>query len=401
MSHPPIRTVTFGLGEPHPLKTSTIQRSAAWLQQAKRRFINAGYEVQTIRLSTRPLFDDLADWPAHRLLQYISELQDRLNEVGIEHCSLGPAQVYRPDFPLERLDIIVDMLNAALAANATVQLAGIYQQQALLRQEAALASARVIQRLAHETTEGFGNFRFAVLAHVPAGGPFFPAGYHEGEISTFALGLQGASLITNAIAAYRSTTAAPLDLSQVTQWIYEELMLRKAEYEKIAQSLAQEHQIAFQGIDYSPAPLGEDSIITAIEQCGYGLFGSPGTLAVVAAFTAALKRLTPNTPGYNGVMLPVLEDAVLGRRWAQGHVNIQQLLLYSSVCGTGLDTIPLPGDIPVETIAQILLDVATLAQRLSKPLSARLFPVPGKSGGESTMFTSPYLTNTVIHSMNY
>lgn len=401
MPDAPVRTITLGLGDRHPLPEAAIQQAVKFLQSAQKRFTDSGYEVQTIRLSTRPVFDDLADWSAHRLSQYISELQDRLSEVEIEHCSLGPAQVYRPDFPVKRLDIIADMLIAAPAANATVQLAGIYQQQALLRQEATLASARIIQRLARETTEGFGNFRFAVLAHVPAGGPFFPAGYHEGEISTFALGLQGASLITNAIAAHRSTTAAPLDLSQVTQWIYEELMLRKVEYEKLAQSLAREHQIAFQGIDYSPAPLGEDSIITAIEQCGYGPFGSPGTLAVVAALTAALKRLTPVTPGYNGVMLPVLEDAVLGRRWAQDHVNIQQLLLYSSVCGTGLDTIPLPGDIPAETIARILLDVATLAQRLSKPLSARLFPVPGKSGGESTTFTSPYLTNTVIHNMNY
>ena len=397
----PVRTITLGLGDRHPLPETALQQAVKFLQSAQKRFTDSGYEVQTIRLSTRPIFDDLADWSAHRLLRYISELQGMLSEAEIEHCSLGPAQVYRPDFPVEHLDIIADMLIAAPSINITVQLAGIYQQQALLRQEAALASARVIQRLAHETTEGFGNFRFAVLAHVPAGGPFFPAGYHEGEISTFALGLQGASLITNAITAHRPTTTAPLDLSQVTQWVHEELMLRKAEYEKIAQSLAQEHQIVFQGIDYSPAPLGEDSIITAIEQCGYGPFGSPSTLAVIAALTAALKRLTPVTPGYNGVMLPVLEDAVLGRRWAQDHVNIQQLLLYSSVCGTGLDTIPLPGDIPVETIANILLDIATLAQRLSKPLSARLFPVPGKKGGESTTFTSPYLTNTIIHTMSY
>jgi uncharacterized protein (UPF0210 family) len=95
-------------------------------------------------------------------------------------------------------------------------------------------------------------------------------------------------------------------------------------------------------------------------------------------------------------MLPVLEDAVLGRRWEEGYVNVHQLLLYSAVCGTGLDTIPLPGDSSVEAIAHLLLDVATLALRLQKPLSARLFPVPGKRAGEHTTFTSPYLTNTVV-----
>jgi uncharacterized protein (UPF0210 family) len=95
-------------------------------------------------------------------------------------------------------------------------------------------------------------------------------------------------------------------------------------------------------------------------------------------------------------MLPVLEDAVLGRRWEEGLVNAHQLLLYSAICGTGLDTVPLAGDVAAESIAHLLSDVATLALRLNKPLSARLFPVPGKNAGDRTEFTSPYLTNTVV-----
>jgi uncharacterized protein (UPF0210 family) len=95
-------------------------------------------------------------------------------------------------------------------------------------------------------------------------------------------------------------------------------------------------------------------------------------------------------------MLPVLEDVVLGRCWTEGRVDVHRLLLYSSVCGTGLDAIPLPGESSTASIAHLLLDVATLAQRLNKPLSARLFPVPGKRAGEYTTFTSPYLTNTLL-----
>jgi uncharacterized protein (UPF0210 family) len=95
-------------------------------------------------------------------------------------------------------------------------------------------------------------------------------------------------------------------------------------------------------------------------------------------------------------MLPVLEDVLLGKRWEEKQITAHQLLLYSAVCGTGLDTIPLAGDCAHEEIAQLLLDVATLALRLQKPLSARLFPVPGKRAGERTTFQSPYLTNTLI-----
>jgi phosphoribosyl 1,2-cyclic phosphodiesterase len=37
-----------------------------------------------------------------------------------------------------------------------------------------------------------------------------------------------------------------------------------------------------------------------------------------------------------------------------------------------------------------------LAYRLDKPLSARLFPVPGKSAGEQTTFQNPFLCNTAV-----
>jgi uncharacterized protein len=61
-------------------------------------------------------------------------------------------------------------------------------------------------------------------------------------------------------------------------------------------------------------------------------------------------------------------------------------MLYSSVCGTGLDTVPIPGDTPATRIAKVLEDVATMANRLHKPLSARLFPAVGKAAGEHVEF---------------
>ena len=69
---------------------------------------------------------------------------------------------------------------------------------------------------------------------------------------------------------------------------------------------------------------------------------------------------------------------------------------YCSCLGCGLDTVPLPGDISVEKLEAILLDVASLAIKLDKPLSARLFPIPGKQSGEMTAFNSPYLVNCKI-----
>jgi uncharacterized protein (UPF0210 family) len=61
-----------------------------------------------------------------------------------------------------------------------------------------------------------------------------------------------------------------------------------------------------------------------------------------------------------------------------------------------MDTIPLPGDITEDALARILGDVAALAVRLKKPLTARLMPIKGKSAGEMTTFEDPYLVNVKL-----
>ncbi|HEV2580686.1 MAG TPA: DUF711 family protein, partial [Ktedonobacteraceae bacterium] len=356
MGNPPVRTLTLGIEQRHPLAFDTIQWADTLLRQASARYLEAGYEVQTVRLSTRPVFDDLADWTDARLLGYVLELQRMLDDVGLAFCSIGPAQAARASFPLQRIDVIADLLAATTAINATVQLA---TPEDGLRSEAALSCAQVMQRLSRETREGFGNFRFAALACVAPGSPFFPAAYHDGRAS-LSIGVQGAGVITGALQSYREGNGDTTDLTSITGCVRNALFETLAPVVKIGRELATEWQIGFGGIDLSPAPLGEDSIAAALEVLGDGLIGSPGTLALAAALTSAIKSTALPTCGYCGLMLPVLEDAVLGKRWEQGTVTTHQLLLYSAVCGTGLDTIPLPGDMEAREIARLLLDVAAL-----------------------------------------
>jgi uncharacterized protein (UPF0210 family) len=42
-------------------------------------------------------------------------------------------------------------------------------------------------------------------------------------------------------------------------------------------------------------------------------------------------------------MLPVIEDKVLAKKAIEQKFTLQELLLFSSVSGTGLDVVPLPG----------------------------------------------------------
>jgi hypothetical protein len=46
---------------------------------------------------------------------------------------------------------------------------------------------------------------------------------------------------------------------------------------------------------------------------------------------------------------------------------------------------------------KIFGDVASLAWKWHKPLSARLQPVSGKKAGDKTDFESQYLFNTTLH----
>lgn len=98
-------------------------------------------------------------------------------------------------------------------------------------------------------------------------------------------------------------------------------------------------------------------------------------------------------------MLPVMEDKVLARRWAEEAFDIDSVLAYSAVCGTGLDTVPLPGDINEEQLARIFGDVASLASKWNKPLSARLLPIKDKRAGEQTDISDPYLFNTRLRAL--
>jgi uncharacterized protein len=325
---------------------------------------------------------DLAGWSPEDLANYGGELQGALEGAGVPFCSLGPAP---GDATAEQVNALGDLISKHEVLNGSVMVASAEEG---LDVGAAGSAAEVMLRLATETKEGFGNFRFAALACVAPGTPFFPAAYHAGP-ANLSIGLQGAGIVAEAL-------EGGAELDEVTGRTREALLRHAGPVVELAEQQVGALGLEFAGIDLSPAPNVDDSIAAAMELAGHGLLGDPGTLALVAALTAALTSTGLPTCGYCGLMLPVMEDAVLARRWAEGRLGIDQLLAYSAICGTGLDTVPLPGDCSVEDLTKVISDMASLAVRLRKPLSARLLPVPGKLAGERTSFSSPYFTDTLI-----
>ncbi len=166
----------------------------------------------------------------------------------------------------------------------------------------------------------------------------------------------------------------------------------------IAREMAAEFGLRFSGLDFSlaPYPTDDKSLAGAMEALGLAHVGAPGGLFAAAFITEAIDRADFPHTGFSGLMLPVLEDSVLARRAAAGEVTLRDLLSYAAVCGVGLDTVPLPGDIDEATLAGILLDVTALSARLRKPLVARLMPLPGLAAGDPVTFDFPYFADSRV-----
>jgi hypothetical protein len=239
--------------------------------------------------------------------------------------------------------------------------------------------------------KGFANLRFAALCNVKANTPFYPASYHNGPPS-FGLGCENSDIIYNVFSSVDSYDDA-------FEKLHEKLTIEYQQVEQIAKEASQKTNLSFHGIDgsISPSVHPDESLIYGIEKLPFiTRFGEPGSLTAARLITSVLKQLPITRCGYNGLMLPVMEDSGLAQRNKEQCVSLTKLLFYSSVCGTGLDTIPLPGICDVETLYGILLDVASLSTTLQKPLSARLMPIPLKKAFDSTEFDFDYFENTTV-----
>jgi uncharacterized protein (UPF0210 family) len=224
-------------------------------------------------------------------------------------------------------------------------------------------------------------------------GPFYPGAYHNGNGKQFSIGYESANVVQEVFARTHG------DFSRSVEELTRQLTVHAKIAEDIGQRVAATTGWQFMGVDPTPAPLGDVSIGAAIETYTGAKFGSSGTMTAALVITTAVKAVPVKQVGYSGLMIPVMEDRLLAQRWAEGTYNTDDLLAYSAVCGTGLDTVPFPGNISQAQMERIYGDVAALAWKWKKPLSARLQPVAGKNAGDPTSFSSKYLFNTTLHAV--
>jgi uncharacterized protein len=380
---PKVRAITAFIDVDAQNYTRQIEDATKFLGGVREQYRAAGWEVETIRIATQPFpqyTKGLSRDAALGVLRGIDSLGAKLQFTP----SIGPA-MWNDGDSAAAVDLLIEFLATPGRTNASL----ITAAEDGIHWNAIRQAARLIKMVSQRSAHGQGNLNFAAIAMLKPYGPFYPGAYHAGGSRAFSIGVEGANIVADVFAQDHDPRTAEKKLAAA-------LTQHLSEVEKIAMHAASGGW-TYAGLDPTPAPLGDVSIGRAIESFIGAPFGSSGTMTAAAVITRAVQSVPVKRVGYSGLMVPVLEDSVLAKRWAEGAYTTDALLAYSAVCAGGLDTIPLPGDITENRLTHMLSDVATLAFKWNKPLAARLLPAPGRKPGERTEFEDSRMANTVIH----
>ena len=352
----------------------------------------AGYTLQSIRVITNP-FGEYLDFTnlqtAKADLQYLTELLNKFNESGIRlRFAIGAAR------NKEEIALLPELIAAyGDLCNACVNVP--LDEHGVLDNELIEQSVYAVQQIANITPRGEGNFNFTVNFNCKPFIPYFPAGYHLSHLpNSFVIGLETPDLLVEVL---KSVPKSPHNQFYADCY---RAMLQALQYHvdqvlEMLSAVKLSGKFEFAGIDSSAAPSKNCSSITKIyELMGLPYFGAAGSVEVSALLTKVFKSIQ-RVPlvGFSGLMLAVTEDLGLAEGTQKQYFDIRALLTYSAVCGIGLDTVPVAGNAKAESIAAIMRDTGTMAFRLNKPLTVRLFPIPNKVAGEISEFESDDLCN--------
>mmetsp|Transcript_28653 Transcript_28653/g.80789 ORF Transcript_28653/g.80789 Transcript_28653/m.80789 type:complete len:454 (+) Transcript_28653:240-1601(+) len=417
-----------------------IRTCVELLRTVESKLTQSQYTVQTVRIATNPFGEwlihhaaDGAKRDAASIQTVLNDLDALLQQEGVEFFSLGPAS------SLDEITNVVPIIvqtshrfscSAIISETHDESSTAISDDSNFV--DRAKASAQTILDIAamgqtkhdgsNENNEpppsfvqnGLGNFRFCAAASCRPFIPFFPGAKScsnrelatDGKAATpvrFAIGLENGNIATHILKECKS-------IARISTTFRDQFAEHLRPIQAICETVEREDW-KYLGIDTSLNPSldpADGSIAAAMEQLEeLHEFGGPGTLGVAAELTKALQSLPGiQRTGYCGLMLPVCEDRRLAELASSSGttegrtLRITDLLSISSVCGVGVDTVPVPGDCTVEQVTGLILDVAGIASRWNKSLSLRIFPVPDKSVGDVTAFEeSPYMVNSKIFSM--
>lgn len=375
-----IRSVTYQMPKQY------TQRQLEQIANLSRVWDNSFPFIRTQRVSLCPLSDKVN-------LSEFRELS-RLCDMSSIRWFNVPLHPYHS----RQLTELFGFAHALLAeyGRAFVNILGVAGEE--IRPELLSRCTELVRKTSLLSANGKDNFRLGISVNVQPDGPFFPFTYSSGEMG-FSIALELTQEINEVCAQSQSA-----DLTALREEILARLIPQIESIHVLAARLADKTGLVFHGFDFSLAPVIDEngSIITVLNHLGIFDFGRTGTLFATGYLTNILKHLASRFPsvGFSGVMYSLLEDLELCAINNQRGVTLEQLISLSTMCGCGVDMVPVYGQVKNEELLSVFLDVAGISCRLHKPLGVRILPIPkcrrGRAGFTSFHNDSDFIANTKI-----
>ncbi|WP_024955871.1 DUF711 family protein [Sulfurospirillum arcachonense] len=375
-----------------------ILKASQFCHDLSSRFIKNGYIVQSIRIVTNAFGEYLNTSSLEKAKEDLEYISNLLNSLDVQNLrirfAIGEAKTKEEIALLpELIRDFGDLCNTCV--NVPMDEFGVLDNHLIN------LSSSAVQKIAQITPRGEGNFNFTVNFNCKSLIPYFPASYHNSsDKNCFVLGLETPDLLVEVLKDFNLTCK---DLNHNEKFKkYYEIMSEALQYHvDNIRGIVEDFdtkEFVFRGIDSSAAPSKNcSSMCEVYEELGVEYFGASGSVEASSLLTKVFKSLKNiELVGFSGLMLAVTEDIGLAEGTIKEQYDLRSLLTYSSVCGIGLDTVPIPGDVSLKKLNAIMRDTGTMAFRLNKPLTVRVFPVPNRKAGKMTAFESDDLCNCKI-----
>ena len=396
-----VRTITtfISLDKKKQGWAQEIGKASAFCADLSKELATNDYTVQSVRIVTNPFGEYLNTETlesARNDLQHLSELLLASDTSGLRvRFAIGEAKTQNEISMLpELISEFGDLCNVCV--NVGVDTFDVLDNKLIL------TSAKAVSQISKLTARGEGNFNFTVNFNCEPLIPYFPASYHTKDLGRrFVVGLETPDLLVRVLKDFNKDNQGS-DHNSLYKG-YFEVMRSALQYfitdiQSLIENTTLDEDFLFSGFDSSAAPSKNCSSMVAVyEQLGVEYFGASGTVEASSLLTKVFKSIKDvDLVGFSGLMLALTEDTGLAQGTIDANFEIRSLLTYSAVCGIGLDTVPIPGDTTIEKIAALMRDTGTMAYRLNKPLTVRVFPVPGLQAGDMTSFESDDLCNCAV-----
>lgn len=350
-----------------------------------------GIPIANKRVSVTPIAHIAACTNATDLSPLAHALDRAAETLGIDFLGGFSALVHKGMGDADRR-LIASIPEALATTTRVCSSVNVASTRAGINMDAVLLMAQTVLEAARRTTniQCYGAAKLVVFANMVEDSPFMAGAVHGGgeADAVINVGVSGPGVMAAALEelphdANLMDVAEKIKATAFKITRVGELMSREA-----SRRLGVEKGIV--DLSLAPTPAAGDSVARILELIGVGECGGPGTTCALALLNDAVKKggvmASSSVGGLSGAFIPVSEDAGMIRAAQDGALSLEKLEAMTSVCSVGLDMIAIPGDVSVETIADIIADEMAIGVINTKTTAVRVIPAIGYTEGDMLEF---------------